>query len=203
MNILIGMEESQTICKAFRNKGHNAYSCDILPCSGGHPEWHYQCDIYWALFDRKWDIIICHPVCTKLCVSGNHKYAKGKPGYQERLQAIADTEILWLMCIKICDKICFENPVSVLATESILLKPQYIQPYEFGHNASKKTGLYLYGLPELKPTNRVYGRIVNGKERFDNQTDSGQNKLGPSKERSIIRSTTYKGIADAMADQWG
>ena len=90
-----------------------------------------------------------------------------------------------------------------MATKSILPKPQYIQPFRFGHNASKKTGLYLFGLPRLKPTIRVYGRMVNGKERFENQTDSGQNKLGPSENRATIRAKTYKGIGDAMAEQWG
>lgn len=206
MNVLIGMETSGEIRGAFIEKGHNAWSCDLLP-SDDNSDFHYQCDVYDALYGHKWDLIIIHPVCTALCVSGNHVYAYGKPKWNERQESVNYVNKLWNDCIEISDKVCFENPVGVLPTMSYLPKPQYIQPYDFGHDASKKTGLFLYGLPELKQTKRIKGRIIEFKgrqvERWSNQTDSGQNKLGPSTERWKIRSKTYTGIAKAMSEQWG
>ena len=202
MNILIGFERSGIVREALRKLGHNVWSCDLEP-SRDNSEFHLQCDIYKALDSRKWDLIILHPECTALTVAGNHVYAKGKSKHQERLDAIEYTHNLWLYATLICDKVCLENPQGVLHTNTNLPKPQYIQPYDFGENASKKTGLTLHGLPKLKPTLRIKGRSVNGVERFNNQTDSGQNKLGPSPTRSEERAKTYQGIANAMADQWG
>ena len=204
LKVLVAMETSGKVREAFRKLGHDAWSCDILPADDAS-QYHFIGDIYDYLYTYKWDIIIAHPPCTKLSVSGNHVYAEGKLRHQERLDAIKWTENFWNSCVSVCDHVCFENPVGVLPTYTGMPKPQYIQPYEFGHDASKKTGLFLYGLPELKKdaSSRFAGRFVNGKERFSNHTDSGQNKLGLSENRWKIRSETYQGIADAMADQWG
>lgn len=202
MKILIGFEKSQAICIAFRNAGHEAYSCDLEPCSGGYPEWHYQCDVL-QLLNKNWDAMIMHPECTAVVVSGNAHYAQGKPKFKERLRSAIFIQDLWDKCTSVCNYVCFENPVGVIPTLTDLPKPQYIQPYNFGHCESKKTGLFLHGFSNLTPTQRVYGRMVDGVERFDNQTDSGQNKLSPSAIRAELRSKTYPGIAKAMAEQWG
>jgi len=202
MNILIGCENSGIVREAFSSRGHNAVSVDLLPTE--KPGKHVISDIFAFLGAYKgiFDIIIMHPTCTKLCVSGNHVYAKGKPKYKERLQAVKWTERLWKLSKRKAKAVCFENPVGVLHTLGSLPKPYYVQPYQFGHDASKKTGLYLWNLPPLKPTERITGRFVNGFERWSNQTDWGQNRLGPSDDRWKIRSKTYQGIADAMAEQW-
>ena len=199
MKILVGFEESQTITIELRKLGHIAYSCDIKTCSGGHPEWHYQCDIYKLLsLKYKWDMFIFHPECTKVCVSGNGTYAKGKPKYNERIYDANWIEKLWFNCIKICDKVCFENPVGVLTTMTNLPKPQYIQPYQFGHMETKKTALFLHGLPKLKETNNV-------KYEMDKLPIKEKHKIwyaSPGKNRSELRSKTFLGIAKAMATQW-
>ena len=202
MNVLIGFEESGTIREAFRKRGHNAWSCDLQPARD-ESAFHLQCDIYEAFKFMNWGMIILHPECTALTVAGNHVYAKGKPKYHERLAAISYTRNLWYTALLYADKVCLENPQGVLHTNTDLPKPQYIQPYDFGDDASKKTGLTLHNLPKLIPTKRISGRMVNGVERWSNQTDSGQNKLGPSDTRTRDRSKTYQGIADAMASQWG
>jgi len=179
---------------AFRNQGHNAWSCDLLPCEGD-PRWHYQAPVEEVL-TRGWDLMIAHPPCTHLAVSGSrHFYRK------QREQAEALDFVRLLMAAPI-DRWCIENPVSVISS-AIRVPDQIIQPWMFGHDASKKTCLWLKDLPLLKPTQIMEPRIVNGRERWGNQTDSGQNRLSPSPERWKIRSTTYTGIAAAMADQWG
>lgn len=196
LKVLVACEESQTVCKAFRAKGHEAYSCDILPCSGGHPEWHIQDDVLNHL--KGWDLIIAHPPCTFLSVSGIHWNNRGR-GWEETDKALDFVRGIFAAPV---DKLCLENPVSIISSR--IRKPdQIIQPYQFGHDASKKTCLWLKGLPPLEPTEYVPPRVVNGKNRWGNQTDSGQNKLGPSETRAQQRSTTYQGIAEAMADQWG
>lgn len=198
MKVLIACEESQTVCKAFRDKGHEAYSCDILPPSGGHPEWHIQGDVLEVL-NENWDMMIAHPPCTYLSVSGMHWTTRGLRDPQLTEDALDFVRKLLNAPIA---KIALENPVSVISSR--IRKPdQIIQPYEFGHDASKKTCLWLKNLPLLKPTDIIEGRTVNGKMRWGNQTDSGQNKLGPSEKRAAIRSATYEGIAQAMASQWG
>lgn len=201
--VLIAYEKSQVIASSMRDKGIEAYSCDLLPCTGGLPEIHIQGDAMKIITSDYWRLVIIHPECIKVCVSGNHVYAKGKKYHYERLNQVRYIQGVWDLTKKHSDMLCMENPVGVLNTLGNFPKPQYIQPYEFGHCESKKTGLWLHRLPELIPTKRVYGRFVNGFERFDNQTDSGQNRLPPSNNRSSIRSKTYKGIADAMADQYG
>lgn len=199
MRILIGCEESQIVTKAFRQLGHEAYSCDIKLCSGGHPEWHLKMDVVKAIrLDWNWDLMIIHPECTAVCVSGNGTYAKGKEKYNERLDSAKWIEKLWLDCIKICNKVCFENPVGVLTTMTNLPKPQYIQPWQFGHKETKKTALFLHGLPKLKETNNV-------KIEMDKLPAKEKNKIwyaSPSDNRSELRSKTYPGIAKAIAEQW-
>jgi hypothetical protein len=189
MNILIACEESQTVCKAFRKFGHEAYSCDLLPCSGGHPEWHKRTDCRNIIPTRKWDLIIFHPDCTYMAVSGNRWYA----GTEERQRAIDWTLDTWIMICKHSRKSVLENPVSVIFRYLMPLSGelQYIQPWQFGHGETKKTGLYLRNLPELIPTNIVQGR------------DPRIWKMPPGKDRKRLRSLTYKGIAKAMAQQWG
>ena len=208
MRVLISHESSGKTRDAFLTLGHDAVSCDLLDTSSERPGLHYRCDVYEILFTRRWDLIIAHPECTKLCVSGNHVYAAGKPRHQERLAAIIWTYQFWLDCLSTAEMVCFENPVGVLTTSTDMPKPQYIQPNQFGHDASKKTALVLHKLPELTPTLSIPGRIVEsgphkGRERWANQTDSGQNRLGPSEDRWKLRSETYQGVSDAMAAQWG
>ena len=193
--ILIGYEQSGIIRDSFRRAGFDALSCDLQPTQAPGP--HLQMDFFQAVQQQDWALVIAHPPCTYLAVSGNRHYA----GTPEREQAIRDVERIWDLPVP---RLCIENPVGVLSRSPILPDPQYIQPYQYGENASKKTGLWLRGLPPLIPTHYVPPeRIVQGKGRWANQTDSGQNKLGPSDTRSIERATTYPGIAQAMVDQWG
>lgn len=177
-------------------KGHDAMSCDLLPTDVPGP--HYQGDVMDVINDG-WDLMIAHPPCTYLAVSGIH-WNKRVPGRAEKTEeALGFVEMLLAANIP---KIALENPVSVISSR--IRKPdQIIQPYEFGHDASKKTCLWLKGLPLLVPTEYVEPQVINGKKIWGNQTPSGQNKLGPSEDRWKIRSKTYQGIADAMAEQWG
>jgi hypothetical protein len=164
---------------------------------------HVVGDVEDVLCSDHWDLFICHPPCTALSVSGNHVYAEGGIRHHEREEAMWWTEGLWHLAQRHADSVAFENPVGVLGHTSLGKATQYIQPYEFGEDASKKTGLWLWNLPNITPTERVQGRVVDGKERWSNQTDSGQNKLGPSEQRATERSRTYPGIAEAIVDQWG
>lgn len=185
--ILIGCEESQVVCQAYRKAGYEAYSCDLQP-TRGNPEWHFQQDIMEVIPSRQWDLIILHPDCTAMAVSGNRWYGKGMIYHHKRLEAIDWTLKLWDLAKKHSKRVALENPVSVIF--SYLDNVQYIQPWMFGHGETKKTGLTLHNLPELKPTNIVEGR----KQRIW--------KMGPSETRKRDRSETYQGIADAMIDQW-
>lgn len=206
LNILIGCEFSGVVREAFAKRGHNAWSCDLLPADD-KSEFHLKGDIFEWL-DREWDMAIFHPPCTFVCGSGMHWTTRGLRPQKLTDDAIRFAEKLWLCKIR---KVVIENPVGILSTRSKLGKPtQYIQPNEFGDDASKKTCLWLRGLPPLKPTRHVAGRMVvwpkgSGKlvERWSNQTDSGQNNLGPDEDRWAERSVTYTGIAAAMAAQWG
>ena len=196
MKILIGCEYSGTVRDAFIKRGHDAISCDLLPTDAPGP--HHQGDISQMLLD-KWDLIIMHPPCTALTVAGNSTYGKGQAKYQERIDSVEWTRKLWDWCVNQSSKVCFENPVGVLQRLGGFHKPQYIQPYQFGHMEQKKTGLFLHGLPELEETNNVYNEMMklpkNVRERL--------HYLPPSPDRWKIRSTTFQGIADAMAEQWG
>ena len=192
MKVLIGCEESQVVCKAFRNAGHEAYSCD-LKSTRGNKQWHFQDDIWKILEWTYWDLIILHPDCTAMAVSGNRWYGKGTIGYDKREAAVEWTTRLWTKARVYGRRVALENPVSVVfpALRGGGAKIQYVQPWQFGHGEVKKTGFALYNLPELKPTNVVTGR------------EAKVWKMGPSKNRKRDRSVTYQGIAEAMAIQWG
>lgn len=196
MKVLIACEYSGVVRDAFIERGHNAMSCDLLPTDNPGP--HHQGDIF-DLLSEKWDLIIAHPPCTALTVAGNSTYGEGQPKYQERLNSVKWTKKLWMARKYASDRVCFENPVGVLRRLGGLHKPQYVQPYFFGHLEQKKTGLFLHGLPNLIETDNVYDQMMklpkNQRERL--------HYLSPSPDRWKIRSTTYQGIADAMADQWG
>ncbi len=171
-------------------------SCDLLQTDAPGP--HYQGDVM-DIIDDEWDLMIAHPPCTYLSVSGMHWTTRGLRDPQLTEDALEFVRQLMAAPIP---RIAIENPVSVISSR--IRKPdQIITPYQFGHDASKKTCLWLKGLPFLRPTQFVEPRMVNGKPRWGNQTDSGQNKLPPSVDRWKIRSETYTGIADAMAAQWG
>ena len=176
--------------------GHDAMSCDLLPTDAPGP--HYQGDVR-DLLDDGWDLMIAHPPCTYLCSSGLH-WNKRRP---QRAQMTEDAlEFVRQLLDAPINRIALENPVGCISTR--IRKPdQTIQPWQFGHDASKATCLWLKNLPLLKPTLLVQGRLVNGRSRWGNQTDSGQNRLPPSEDRWKVRSETYEGIATAMANQWG
>jgi hypothetical protein len=202
VKILIACEFSGTVRDAFIARGHDAMSCDLLPTTKPGP--HYQGDVTDVLGDG-WDMMIAHPPCTYLTVSGLHWNKRNPERAQKTEDGLAFVRLLLDAPIP---KIALENPVSCISSR--IRKPdQIIQPYEFGEDASKKTCLWLKGLPplEIDPDKRLPGRLVphNGKtvERWGNQTDSGQNRLGPSEDRWALRSLTYPGIAEAFASQWG
>ena len=203
MKILIACEYSGRVRDAFTAKGHDVTSCDLLPTE--RPGKHYEGNVYDILYQDDWEMMIAHPDCTYLCSSGlhwNNKIEGRAEKTEEALEFITD---LWTCGIP---KICLENPVGCINTRlKFMPRPQYIQPYNFGEDASKKTGLWLKGLRPLRATKQIKGRKVmkNGRiyRRWSNQTDSGQSNLGPSKTRGKDRSLTYQGIADAMAKQWG
>lgn len=208
MNVLVACEESQRVCTAFREKGHNAFSCDILPCSGGHPEWHIQGNVLKILNPyelpfggeviefrtmdvadyviEKWDLIIAFPPCTHLAVSGARYFEqKRKDGRQQQ-----GIDFFMEFTKADCEKIAIENPIGIMSTH--YRKPdQIIQPWMFGHGETKATCLWLKNLPKLEPTN-----IVDGREQRIW-------RMPPGPERAKERSKTYEGIAKAMANTWG
>lgn len=225
MRVLVACEYSGTVRDAFLRHGHDAMSCDLLPTDVPGP--HYQGDVL-DILDDGWDLMIAHPPCTYLCSSGLH-WNKRVPGRDEKTHE-AMLFVFNLMGEGFVDnpipRIALENPIGRISTA--YRKPdQTIQPYMFGHDASKATCLWLKNLPPLFPTSTVEPRMVcrcgytfaselgkygcpncsgesgPARPRWANQTDSGQNRLGPSKDRWKIRSATFPGIADAMAQQWG
>jgi hypothetical protein len=192
MDVLIACEFSGIVREAFAKRGHNAWSCDLLPSEIPSPK-HMECDVRLLLREDCWDLMIAFPPCTHLAVSGA-RWWKGKR--KEQKEALA---FIWTLMLAPIEKIAIENPVGAINTQ--IRKPsQIIQPYEYGHPESKRTCLWLKGLPTLVPT-RVLELPARG--RWDNQTPSGQNRLLPSPDRWKDRSRTYVGIAEAMADQWG
>lgn len=193
--VLVGCEFSGTVRDAFARKGWDAWSCDLLPTES--PGNHFQCDVLDVL-GMGWDLAIFHPPCTYLTSSGLH-WNKRVPGREQKTQE--SLEFVRTLLAAPIPMIALENPIGRIGT-AIRTADQIIQPYEYGHDASKATCLWLKGLPPLRPTQWVSPRIVNGKKRWGNQTDTGQNKLGPSEDRWKIRSYTYPGIATAMAEQW-
>ncbi len=208
MRVLVACEFSGVVRDAFASRGHEAWSCDLLPTEtrtadfpGGGTSQHYTGDIFSLLPKYEWDLMIAHPPCTYLSSSGLHWNCRTVGRAWKTREAIEFVERLWTSGIP---KIAIENPIGCLPTFSCLMKPaQIIQPYNFGHNASKQTCLWLKGLNPLRATGYIEPREVKGKKLWGNQTDSGQNKLTPSETRSMERSRTYQGIADAMAEQWG
>ncbi len=224
MKVLVACEESQRVCIAFRERGHEAYSCDIQDCSGGHPEWHIKGDALKCLqggqmytcdgqnhYIEKWDLLIAHPPCTYLTVSGNRYFNVDKYGNKarERLLARLDAARFFLtFALSDIPKIAVENPVGVMST--LFRKPdQIIQPYFFGDNARKTTCLWLKGLHQLEPSNVVEpGQILEGgysvNASANYATDENGKILRWSDPRTAKeRSKTFPGIAAAMAEQWG
>ena len=209
MKILVACEESQAVTIELRRLGHEAYSCDIEPCSGGYPEWHLQQDVV-PLLKEKWDIIIAFPPCTYLTVAGNRWFNVEKYG-DKAIQRIKDREeaIKFFMIIANadCERIAIENPIGIMS--STWRKPdQIIQPYMFGDKARKGTCLWLKGLPLLKPTNIVdMGEIKDGGYSVGANADCARDKNGKiiawnDPRTAKIRSKTFPGIAKAMAEQW-
>lgn len=196
MRVLIACEYSGAVRDAFRARGHDAMSCDLLPTDVDGP--HYQGDVF-DVIGNGWDLMIAHPPCTYLCSSGLHWNGRVEGRAAKTEDALAFVRALLDAPIP---RIAIENPVGCIGTR-IRKADQTIQPHQFGDDASKATCLWLKGLPLLTPTDRVPGRMVNGKARWANQTDSGQNRLAPSADRWKLRSATFPGIAAAMADQWG
>lgn len=213
MRVLVGCEFSGTVRDAFAARGHDAWSCDFLESNEGGR--HYQCDVR-DVVHLGWDLFIFHPTCTFLTVAAAWCYyhpddkhlpyheRRPHPDYPHRRQdqQAAVDFCKWGMALPI-KRIAMENPIGALSTK--YRKPdQIIQPYQFGHDASKSTCLWLKNLPRLKPTKFIEPRITaDGKRRWSNQTDSGQNKLPPTDDRWALRSVTYAGIAKAFAEQWG
>ena len=220
MNVLIACEESQRVCTAFREKGHRAFSCDILDCSGGHPEWHIKGDVLPLLnghceftlqngqTDRqtdRWDLIIAHPPCTDLAVSGARWFAEKQKDFRQQ-KAVA---FFMHFVLANCDRIAVENPIGIMS--KIYKKPtQIIQPWWFGDNYSKSTCLWLKGLEPLKPEVTEQPEIEyvewtdskTGKKKRQDKLSAEALRL-PPEERAKMRSKTFLGIARAMAEQWG
>jgi len=210
MRILVACEESQAITKELRKLGHEAFSCDLLPCSGGYPEWHYQQDVF-EVIEKGWDMMIAHPPCTFLAVSGarwlyNKDGSKNIERYKNQAEALNFVQMLMDAPI---NKIVIENPISVISSN--IRKPdQIVQPWMFGDKAQKSTCLWLKNLPKLEPTN-----IVDKGEFIEFISKKGVKKKQPkwyfdalknaktTAERRTLRSKTFKGMAEAMANQWG
>lgn len=212
MKILIAFEESQAVTIQFRKLGHEAYSCDLKQCSGGHDEWHYKMDVYDAINKGGWDFIGLHPVCTKMTLSGNRTYAPGKEKNYQRLEAVEWTIGLWELVCKKSEKVYMENPMGAMNTDGRLPKPQIIHPYYFGDEFQKTTCLWLHGLRPLLHTKED--------NLFEKKTHVGKGEMWVAKSGKVmpkwfadtpstnsesnraIRSKTFPGIAKAMAEQW-
>ena len=218
MNVLVACEESQRVCIAFREKGHNAFSCDIQECSGGHPEWHIQWDVLPLLNGRcefttidgtkhkiegKWDLIIAHPPCTYMSKAGaRFMFPTAGNVDEKRLEKALKAKAFFMEIMNArCDKICIENPTP-LKIVGLPKESQVIQPYQFGHPYSKRTLLWLKGLPELQPTNILteYTPYL--------PSNTGGFSRGKGGSRGVAHnakdaSKTFEGVARAMAEQWG
>ena len=202
MKVLIACEESQRVCIAFRERGHEAHSCDVLPCSGGRPEWHIQDDVRNILNDS-WDLIIAHPPCTYLTITANRWYNVERYG-DSAIQRLRDRDeaikFFMLFVDAPCEKIAIENPIGIMSSD-YRVPDQIIQPYMFGDPYEKKTCLWLKNLSPLEPTNLVMPEprqiLKSGK------TMPTWYSNAPKQDRARIRSKTFLGIAKAMAEQWG
>lgn len=219
MRVLIACEESQRVCMAFRDRGHEAYSCDIIEASGGHPEWHIKADVLPLLdghcefttcdgvahqIEQRWDLIVAFPPCTYLSVAGASRLypKKGQLDEERYKKGLEAKEFFMAMLNADCDKICVENPVQ-LKVFNMPTHSQQIQPYEYGHPYSKKTRLWLKGLPKLQPTNIITEGVVSwvngGSKKADGSKRDNNGVAHSAKERS----KTFEGIALAMSEQWG
>ena len=212
MKVLIACEESQVVCKEFRYKGHEAFSCDILECSGGHPEWHIKDDVLKHLTDG-WDMMVAHPPCTYLTVTAN-KWLKEQPqrksgklvGFERKLAQLEAIDFFMKLYNAPIKKVVIENPIGIMST--IFMKPtQIVHPYYYGDAESKATCLWIRG---LKPLTRSMLTFVSPKwiqtkngKWFPNGTMYETCKTNDLLERSRLRSKTFTGIAKAMAEQWG
>ena len=183
LRVLVACEFSGVVRRAFRDRGHDAWSCDLLPAEDGS-EFHIQDDAKFVAYDGSWDLMVCHPPCQHLAVSGARWF---KDKVEEQQKALS---FVWTLLQAPIERIALENPVSIISTK--IRKPdQCLQPYEFGHGEVKKTCLWLKNLPKLKPTNIVEGR------------EARVHRMPPGPNRWKERSRTFAGIAEAMADQWG
>lgn len=231
MKILIACEESQTITKELRKLGHEAFSCDLLKCSGGHPEWHFKCDVFKVIKDKggelqngdvlndgqKWELMIAHPPCTFLAVSGARWYyhpedshlptaqRRPHPRFPDRAQHREEAiDFFKKLCEAPIEKIAVENPVGIISTR--YRKPdQTVHPWMFGDEASKSTCLWLKNLPKLEPT-KIVGKgervVLSSGRSLPKWYSDALVKAKTSEERRTLRSKTFKGMARAMADQW-
>lgn len=229
MKVLVACEESQRVCTAFRNLGHEAYSCDLMDPSGGHPEWHIKgnvlplvrmggvkfktCDNEWHTAPEEWDLVIAHPPCTYLTVSGNSHFSEERNGakaygrYMDRMDGIRF--FMEFICCN-AKRVAIENPIGIMS--GVYRKPdQIIQPYEFGHPYAKSTCLWLRNLPLLKPTEIVEPERIHSSGKSGGYSgnlwyvkDENGKAIAYNDPRTAIeRSKTYEGIAKAMAEQWG
>ena len=231
MNVLIACEESQTVCLAFRNIGINAFSCDLLPCSGDHPEWHFMCDVFKVIENKggvlqngkkikikgTWDLMIAHPPCTYLSVSGARWYyhpedaklpiekRRPHPNFPNRAKDKKEAIDFFMKLSQVeINKIAIENPIGIIS--KIWRKPdQIIQPYMFGDEATKTTCLWLKNLPLLVPT-KIVGKgervvLSSGRSLPKWYSDSFHTSI-PTELRRTLRSKTFQGFANAMANQW-
>ena len=223
MKVLVACEESQEVCKAFREKGHEAYSCDLQICSGGHPEWHIHGDVLnyingdcnfitvggvWANIFGPWDLVIAHPPCTDLAVSGARWFREKQMDFRQQKACV----LFMRMVLCTAEHIAVENPIGIMST--CYRKPdQIIQPWQYGHPETKSTCLWLKNLPKLKPTEileKPEGGWLNQSftpdgryKSFVNYDSRGKIMAWNDPETAKLRSKTYTGIAKAMAEQWG
>lgn len=194
MRCLVACEESQAVTTVLRREGVEAYSCDLLPCSGGHPEWHIQADAL-EVCKMEWDMVLAFPPCTHLAVSGARWFEEKK---RNGRQQMAIGFFLAFTALDHVPMVCIENPVGIMS--SLYRKPdQIIQPWMFGHPETKATCLWLKGLPKLEPTNDVSEEMKRLPEAQRNRV----HHMAPGPMRSFERSKTYQGVAEAMAEQWG
>lgn len=195
MKVLVACEESQVVCTAFRAKGHEAYSCDIQECSGGHPEWHIIGDALEVLYSQEWDLVIAHPPCTYLSNAASVRLYPGGKLNEERYQKGLKAKEFFMEFYNYKGKVCIENPIPSKIFE-LPKHTQQIEPFHFGHPFKKKTRLWLKGLSPLIPTNIVSPKALYVSRRGRTVAEGSTNS---AKERS----KTFHGIAWAMAEQWG
>lgn len=195
MRVLVACEESQAVCIAFRERGYEAYSCDLLPCSGGHPEWHIQDDAVSIMLGGDWDLVIAHPPCTRLANSGVRWLSERN--LWDELKNARQFFMNFIWYGRVGNTIAIENPIPHKYA-NLPKYTQIIQPWMFGHPERKATCLWLYGLPELVPTNNVKDEMMALPKNIQQRI----HYTSPGPDRARLRSKTFPGIAAAMASQW-